>query len=47
MFTEESKAAFNPDTYYTGKSPYTAVYGGSQEHAQIAVFKKDINKSLI
>jgi len=29
MFTEESKAAFNPDTYYTGKSPDTAVYGGS------------------
>ncbi|MBS9806893.1 DUF2690 domain-containing protein [Bacillus cereus] len=39
MFTGESKAAFNPDTYYTGKSPYTAVYGGSGTCADSGVQK--------
>ncbi|MES5929847.1 DUF2690 domain-containing protein [Bacillus cereus group sp. MG9] len=39
MFTGESKAAFNPDTYYTSKSPYTAVYGGSGTCADSGVQK--------
>ncbi|ARJ20698.1 DUF2690 domain-containing protein [Bacillus sp. ISL-8] len=39
IFNLETKAAFNPDTYYTGKSPYTAVYGGSGTCADSAVQK--------
>ncbi|WP_342048851.1 DUF2690 domain-containing protein [Bacillus sp. OTU530] len=39
IFTSKTEAAFNPNLYYTGKSPYTAVYGGSGTCASSAVRK--------